>query len=47
MIVEPELPDHPDYLLLKKAVGDFAMEALIRLWGHCQSNRRCSSGHYR
>lgn len=40
MIVEPELPDHPDYLLLKKAVGDCAMESLIRLWGHCQSNRR-------
>ena len=40
MIVEPELPDHPDYRLLKKVVGPFAMEALVRIWGHCQSNRR-------
>lgn len=40
MIVQPELPDHPDYILLKAAVGDYAMEALIRLWGHCQSNNR-------
>lgn len=40
MIVQPELPDHPDFVMLKRAVGDFALEALIRLWGHCQSNNR-------
>lgn len=40
MIVQPELPDHPDYVLLRTAVGDYAMEALVRLWGHCQNNNR-------
>lgn len=40
MRVEPELPDHPKYLRLKRRVGDFAMEALVRLWGHCQQNQR-------
>lgn len=40
MIVEIELPDHPDYQLLKRVVGEYAMEALIRIWGHCQSNKR-------
>lgn len=40
MRVEPELPDHPKYLRLKRRVGDFALEALIRLWAHCQQNQR-------
>lgn len=40
MRVEPELPDHPKYLRLKRRVGDFAMEALIRIWAHCQQNGR-------
>jgi hypothetical protein len=40
MIVEIELPDHPDYQLLKRVVGEYALEALIRIWGHCQSNKR-------
>lgn len=40
MIVETELPDHPDYQMLKRVVGEYAMEALIRIWGHCQSNKR-------
>ncbi len=40
MRVEPELPDHTQYKRLKRRVGDFAMEALIRLWAHCQQNQR-------
>lgn len=40
MRVEPELPDHPKYLRLKRRVGDFALEALVRLWAHCQQNQR-------
>lgn len=40
MRVEPELPDHPQYRRLKRRVGDYAMEALLRIWGHCQQNKR-------
>jgi uncharacterized phage protein (TIGR02220 family) len=40
MRVEPELRDHPKFLRLKKIVGDGAMEYLVAIWGHCQSNQR-------
>lgn len=40
MRVEPELPDHPKFLRLKKMVGEGAMEYVIRLFGHCQGNQR-------
>lgn len=40
MKVEPELVNHPKYLRLKKAVGDGALEHLIRIWGHCETSRR-------
>lgn len=40
MRVEPELPTIPKFQLLKRRVGDYAMEALIRLWAHCQQNQR-------
>jgi hypothetical protein len=40
MRVEPELPDHPKFLRLKKIIGEGAMEYLIRLWSHCQGNQR-------
>lgn len=40
MRVEPELPNHPKFVRLKRRVGDYAMEALIRIWGHCQQNGR-------
>ena len=40
MKVHAELVDHPKYLRLKRAVGEGALECLIRLWGHCESNQR-------
>lgn len=40
MRVEPELMDHPKFLALKERIGDFAAEALLRLWGHCQNSQR-------
>lgn len=40
MKVEPEILDHPKFLRLKKAVGDIALEVLVRLWGHCEANQR-------
>jgi len=40
MRVEPELPDHPKFLRLKKRVGEGACENLIRIWGHCQNSQR-------
>lgn len=40
MKVEPELMDHPKYLLLRRAVGEIALECLLRIWGHCESNKR-------
>jgi hypothetical protein len=40
MRVEPELMDHPKLLRLKKRVGDFALEGVLRLWGHCQNSQR-------
>lgn len=40
MNIEAELVDHPKYLLLRKKVGVLALEYLIRIWGHCASNRR-------
>ena len=44
MRVEPELPDHPKFLRLKRRIGDVAMECLVRMWGHCQQNQR--GGHW-
>lgn len=43
MIVEPDLTNHPKFIQLKSKVGDVAMELLVRLWTHCQQNKR---GHY-
>ena len=40
MIVEPDLTNHPKFIQLKSQVGDVAMEFLVRLWTHCQQNRR-------
>jgi hypothetical protein len=40
MKVELELLGHPKYLLLKRAVGPLALEYLLRLWGHCSTNKR-------
>lgn len=40
MRVEPELRDHPKFLRLKRVVGEVAMECLIAIWAHCQSNQR-------
>lgn len=40
MRVEPELPTIAKFQFLKRRVGDYAMEALIRLWAHCQQNQR-------
>jgi len=36
MRVEAGFVNHPKFLRLKKAVGDYAMEAVIRIWGHCE-----------
>jgi hypothetical protein len=40
MIVEPDLTNHPKFIQLKSKVGDGAMELLVRLWTHCQQNKR-------
>jgi len=40
MRVEPELPRHPKFLRLKRIAGERAMEFLVAIWGHCQSNQR-------
>jgi hypothetical protein len=40
MIVEPDLTNHPKFIQLKSQVGDVAMELLVRLWTHCQQNKR-------
>jgi hypothetical protein len=40
MRVEPELLDHPKFLKLEKRVGEGALKALHRLWGHCQGSQR-------
>lgn len=40
MRVEPETPDHPKFVRLKRRIGDLAMECLIRVWAHCQNSQR-------
>lgn len=40
MNVEMELVAHPKYRALRRAVGPEALEYLVRLWGHCASNKR-------
>ena len=40
MRVEPELLTHNKFKRLKRIVGDLAMEYIITLWAHCQSNQR-------
>jgi uncharacterized phage protein (TIGR02220 family) len=40
MRVEPELLIHNKFIRFKRIVGDIAMESLIRLWSHCQTNKR-------
>lgn len=37
------MPDHPKIKRLKRRLGsfgDYAVEAVVRLWGHCQSSQR-------
>lgn len=40
MIVEPDLTNHPKFIQLKSLLGDVAMELLVRIWTHCQQNKR-------
>lgn len=44
MNVQVDLLKHPKFLLLKRELGDHhgpsALEFLLRLWGHCQDNKR-------
>lgn len=40
MRVEPELFDHPKFIRLKRRAGEYALEGLERVWGHCQSAQR-------
>lgn len=40
MKIEPELPSHPKYLMLRAKIGPEALEYLIRLWGHCECSKR-------
>ena len=40
MRVEPELRTHNKFKRLKRIVGEGAMEYVIAIWGHCQSNQR-------
>lgn len=38
--VDPGYVNHPKFLRLKKAVGELAMEFVIRIWGHCQQGQK-------
>lgn len=42
MIIEPGLLTHPKFLLLQRALGKkhSALELLVRLWLHCQAEKR-------
>lgn len=40
MKVEASIVTHPKFLRLKKAVGDYAMEALVRMWAHCEGGQK-------
>lgn len=43
MNVQPDFLDHPKFLLFKRQLGgqaDLACELILRLWGHCQENKR-------
>lgn len=40
MRVEAELLDHPKFLRLKRRLGPYALEGLLRVWGHCQNAQR-------
>ena len=40
MIVEPDILSHPKFIQLKAIVGDGALELLVRIWTHCQQNKR-------
>lgn len=40
MKVEAAVTAHPKFLRLKKMVGELAMEALVRLWGHCEGGQK-------
>ena len=40
MIVEPDILSHPKFIKLKASVGDGALEMLVRIWTHCQQNKR-------
>jgi hypothetical protein len=42
MIVQPAIVHHPKFIALRADVGDRAMEYLVRIWGHCQVNKRGS-----
>ena len=39
MKIEAEVVDNPKFKQLKRAVGDGAMEYLVKLWGYCESKR--------
>jgi hypothetical protein len=40
MRLEPTIVNHPKFIALKSAIGDYAMEALVRMFGHCQEDQR-------
>ena len=40
MIISPTIVNHPKFVALKSAIGDYAMEALVRIWAHCQEDQR-------
>jgi hypothetical protein len=40
MIVEPGFLDHEKTMRLRRAIGDGAVECILRLWAHCQVSRR-------
>jgi hypothetical protein len=44
MLVQPTLPDHPKFLLLKQQLGPCAMEVLVRMWGYAQTIKTADLG---
>lgn len=40
MNIAPTIFNHPKFIALKAAVGDYAFEAIGRIFGHCQEDQR-------
>lgn len=44
MLVQPQLLDHPKFLILKQQLGPSACEVVLRLWGYAQTVKSSDLG---